>query len=68
MNSSASFFYRMTDGIRVSVRPTYLPEQSIPEQQQFVFAYFVRIENVGALTRHDRLPPPGIGCLRDRWI
>lgn len=48
MNSSAPFFYRMTDGIRVSVRPTYLPEQSIPEQQQFVFAYFVRIENVGA--------------------
>ncbi len=38
----------MTDGIRVTVRPVYLPEQSIPEQQQFVFAYFVRIENVGA--------------------
>ncbi len=48
MPSSAPFFYRMTDGIRVSVRPAYLPEQSIPEQQQFVFAYFVRVENVGS--------------------
>jgi ApaG protein len=43
-------FYRLTDGIRVTVRPVYLPEQSIREQQQFVFAYFVRIENVGAQT------------------
>lgn len=48
MPLSAPFFYRMTDGIRVSVRPAYLPEQSIPEQLQFVFAYFVRIENVGS--------------------
>lgn len=48
MPHSAPFFYRMTDGIRVSVRPAYLPEQSIPEQLQFVFAYFVRIENVGS--------------------
>ena len=48
MPPSTPFFYRMTGGVRVSVRPAYLPEQSIPEQQQFVFAYFVRIENVGA--------------------
>ena len=48
MPQSAPFFYRMTEGIRVSVRPAFLPEQSIPEQQQFVFAYFVRIENVGS--------------------
>lgn len=34
----------------MTVRPVYLPEQSIREQQQFVFAYFVRIENVGAQT------------------
>ncbi len=47
MNSSSPLFYRMTDGIRVTVRPVYLPEQSIPEQKQFVFAYYVRIENVG---------------------
>ncbi len=45
MSPNSTFFYRMTDGIRVTVRPVYLPEQSIPEQQQFVFAYFVRVEN-----------------------
>lgn len=44
----ATIFYRITDGIRVTVRPTYLPEQSIPDQQQFVFSYNVRIENVGS--------------------
>lgn len=48
MSTTAPFFYRMTAGIRVTVRPAYLPEQSIPEQQQFVFAYYVRIENIGA--------------------
>jgi len=45
MSGSAPFFYRNTDGIRITVRPTFLPEQSIPEQRQFVFAYNVRIEN-----------------------
>jgi ApaG protein len=30
------------------VRPAYLPEHSRPAQRQYVFAYFVRIENVGA--------------------
>lgn len=43
------FFYRETDGIRVTVRPAYLPEQSDPAGRKFVFAYFVRIENVGAI-------------------
>ena len=47
MPQTPAFFYRMTNGIRVTVRPAYPPEQSIPEQQQFVFAYFVRLENVG---------------------
>jgi ApaG protein len=46
--SPATFYYRMTEGIRVSVRPAFLPERSTP--QQFVFAYFVRIENVGDRT------------------
>ena len=36
--------------MRVTVRPVFLPEQSIPEQQQFVFAYYVRIENVSTTT------------------
>ena len=45
MADAAPFYYRNTDGIRITVRPTFLPEQSIPEQRQFVFAYNVRIEN-----------------------
>ena len=43
------FYYRETDGIRITVRPAYLPEQSDPAARKFVFAYFVRIENVGAV-------------------
>jgi ApaG protein len=41
------FFYRETEGIRITVRPQYLREQSQPAQRHFVFAYAVRIENVG---------------------
>src|SRR5215216_1034815 len=41
------FFYRESHGIRVTVRPTYLPEQSRPHARHYVFAYYVRIENVG---------------------
>jgi ApaG protein len=48
--SPAPFYYRVTDGIRISVRPVYLPERSNPLKQQYVFAYFVRIENVGDVT------------------
>lgn len=44
------FYYRLTEGIRISVRPVYLPERSHPLRQHFVFAYFVRIENVGTAT------------------
>jgi ApaG protein len=47
---AAPFYYRLTEGIRITVRPAYLPERSTPARQQYVFAYFVRIENVGALT------------------
>lgn len=42
------FFYRQTEGIRVTVRPVYQHDQSRPTLMQFVFAYHVRIENVGA--------------------
>lgn len=44
---SRPFFYRLTDGIRITVRPAFLPDQSRPGQQHFVFSYAVRIENVG---------------------
>ena len=37
----------MTEAIRITVRPMYLSDRSDPEQGQYVFAYFVRIENIG---------------------
>ena len=36
-----------THDIRVSVQPVYLEEQSSPADHQFVWAYQVRIENLG---------------------
>lgn len=43
--------------ITVTVTPEYLKEQSKPEEQQYVFAYTVKLENTGTisaklLTRH----------------
>lgn len=40
------FFYRLTEGIRITVRPVFLRERSNPLLEQFVFAYHIRIENV----------------------
>ena len=39
-----------TQGIEVSVRSRYLPEQSAPDQQRYVFAYTIVIANHGDLT------------------
>lgn len=36
-----------TDGIRVQVRSVYLPERSTPAAGEYLFAYSVRISNVG---------------------
>lgn len=36
-----------THGIAVTVRPTYLDDQSSPDENYFVWAYQVRIENKG---------------------
>src|SRR4029434_10301552 len=44
------FFYQETQGIRISVRPLYLEEQSQPILHRYVFAYFIRIENVSQRT------------------
>jgi ApaG protein len=41
------FYYRISSGIRITVRPSYLRERSNPMLGQFVFAYHIRIENVG---------------------
>ncbi|HBS29747.1 MAG TPA: Co2+/Mg2+ efflux protein ApaG [Phycisphaerales bacterium] len=38
----------LTRGVRVRVRPEYLPEHSEPAKSQFVFGYRVRITNEGA--------------------
>ena len=45
--SRRPFFYRATAGIRISVRPTFVRDESLPDAGQFVFTYHVRIENVG---------------------
>ena len=37
-----------TEAIRVSVRPVYLDGQSDALQRKFVFAYFIRIENLSS--------------------
>lgn len=47
---AAGFFYRITHGIRITVRPRYLSERSDPTRHRYVFSYAVRIENVGEQT------------------
>jgi ApaG protein len=37
----------VTQGVRVSVKSTYVAEQSAPRQHRYVFAYTVRIANEG---------------------
>lgn len=41
------FYYRLTQDMRITVRPEYLAGYSRPEISQFVFGYAVRIENIG---------------------
>jgi ApaG protein len=37
----------LTEGIRVTVSSTYVPEQSAPKSRRYVFAYTVKIANEG---------------------
>lgn len=53
------FYYRLSNGIRITVRPQYLPDRSRPAIGEFVFAYLVRIENVSDRTAQ---------LLRRRWL
>jgi len=39
----------MQSSIQVNTRPQYLPEQSDPESQRYVFAYTITIENTGSI-------------------
>lgn len=53
-------FEAQTDGIVVRATPTFLPEESAPDEDRFVWAYTIEIENttgatVQLLTRHWRL-------------
>jgi ApaG protein len=41
-------YFAETRGIRVSVQPFYLDSQSEPDENHFVWAYKVQIENAGA--------------------
>ncbi len=52
-------YTEITRGIRVSVRAQFLDEQSAPEENRFVWAYRVRIENEGAET---------VQLLRRTWL
>ena len=36
-----------TNGIRVQVTTKFLPERSSPKDHEYLFAYFIRISNVG---------------------
>jgi ApaG protein len=43
-------FYRMTNGIRITVQPRYAPAHSDPDEPRHVFVYHIRLENVGTDT------------------
>jgi ApaG protein len=43
-------YNKTTQGIRISVRPIYLDQQSDPAAQHYVWAYQVHIENQGEIT------------------
>lgn len=40
----------LTRGVRITVRPSYVPEQSEPAVSQYLFAYQITIRNEGAET------------------
>ena len=48
--SGRPFYHRESEGIRITVRPLFVPEQSDPVHRRFVFAYFIRLENVSKVT------------------
>lgn len=48
--TSKSMYSKTTQDISVTVQPIYLDEQSSPDENYFVWAYNVKIENSGAGT------------------
>ncbi len=59
MPRTTPLFYRMTSGIRVTAKPTWLPGESDPATGRFVFGYHIRIENTGA---------EGVQLMSRRWL
>ena len=45
-----NLYQRETSGIRVSVRVIFLEDQSRPDERHFVWAYQIKIENIGIVT------------------
>ena len=56
-DASSAAYHAETRGIRVSVEPFYLESQSEPDENHYVWAYRVQIENAG----------PEIVQLRNRY-
>jgi ApaG protein len=52
-------FYKLSKGVRITVKPWYLASQSRPEANHYVFGYHVRIENVSEAS---------IQLLTRRWL
>ena len=55
---AAPFYHSITAGIRITVRPSFLTDQSRPASGHFVFGYAVRIENVS---------PVGVRLTHRHW-
>jgi ApaG protein len=43
-------YYRLSNDMRVSVRPRFAPEHSDEGEPRYVFVYRIRIENIGSRT------------------
>ena len=57
MSAQQASYSETTDGIQITVTPEYVPAQSNPAMEQFLFAYHVEIRNAGReqaqlLSRH----------------
>jgi ApaG protein len=44
------FYYRSSNGIRITVSPRYAAEHSDPREPRHLFIYHIRIENIGDRT------------------
>ena len=42
-----SFYYRISEGMRITVRPSFSEQNSDPRRGYYLFTYHIRIENVG---------------------